>query len=552
MNNLKFISENEDGYRIGNYMVLFGSNNQRDLTNEFFTAKTDFESAYTRSGFLHLDWEHGLADDRHEPGRDDVLGFVDWKTAKVDDNGLFVERVLSRSARYAREILELIQAGVIGSSSEAVGRDVVKSADGEILRWPLMRDALTVTPAEPRMITENVLRTLKTLSADVPAVKTALGAIGGESIAGVGTNADTTKTIIKETNPMSDDTTTLTATSADDIAQIVLDKLADLPALKTIAPATDSISADTAKNFVKSFDFYLRTGETDAAVKAMSEGTPAAGGFLVPDLYANEIVEARNDLSIMRAAGARQISISGTDSFRVPSMTNSAAAVLTAENALFDEKEPTFGEIEFKPYKYTRITKVSDELLADSRFDVFGQILAPDVSNAFAQAENSAFGVGTGTAQPQGVVTGSSLGKTAASATAITADELIDLQHSLAAPYRQNAVWLMNDSTLAVIRKLKSAVSGDYLLQPGTSAGMPATLLGRPVYTLNTMPTIATGQKTVLFGDMSYFWIIDFGGVYAKRLDELYAANGQVGFRWYARFDSHVMLGSAIKHLIQA
>jgi HK97 family phage major capsid protein len=231
-------------------------------------------------------------------------------------------------------------------------------------------------------------------------------------------------------------------------------------------------------------------------------------------------------------------------------MTDSAAAVLTAEAASFDEKEPTFGEVTFVPYKYTKLVKASDETLNDSRIPIM-DIVGQDATQAFAAAENAAFTTGTGSSQPQGVVTGASAGVTAAATGAITADEVIGLYHSLADLYRMNAVWMMNDATLKAIRVLKDTTN-QYLWSPGLATGEPSTLLGRPVYINNSMATMATGVKSVLFGDMSYYWIADFSGMEMKRLNELYAANGQVGFTWYSRFDAHVMLSAAIKVITQA
>lgn len=304
----------------------------------------------------------------------------------------------------------------------------------------------------------------------------------------------------------------------------------------------------------KAFRHYMFTGDRSqiAAAKAtMNETTAGQGGYLVPTLYSNEIVQALKEGSILRLAGAKVLSVAGTNSFKVPTLANTTRAVKTAESAAFNQAEPTLGEVTFAPIKYTRLSKVTDELLADSRFDVFSQIIAPDAANAFILGENDDFTVGDGSGDPQGVVVGSSLGKAAAGATAITADEVIDLFHSLSYLYRPNAVWMMNDATLGYVRKLKDS-TGQYLWQPGLANGQPPTILGRPVFTNNNMATIATGAKTVLFGDMSYFWIADFGQLEMRRLDELYAGTGEVGFRWFQRYDAHVMLSAAIKHLIQA
>ena len=124
-NSLKTLQKTEDELRVGNYLALFGG---EDLTGEHFTENTDFESNYTKTGMLYEDWEHGLDyGDPESPQRDDILGYVDWKTAVKDERGLWVERVLSRRNEYINYLEELIEAGYIGTSSEAVGGKVRKT-----------------------------------------------------------------------------------------------------------------------------------------------------------------------------------------------------------------------------------------------------------------------------------------------------------------------------------------------------------------------------------------------------------------------------------------
>lgn len=164
-NELKAVSRTADELRVANYIILFGG---RDLTGEFFTAKTLIESSYTKSGILHVDFEHGLDPDGVGMDRHEVLGFVDWKTARIDDVGVFVERALNRQARYMGKIEELIDHGVIGTSSESIRGKVQKTAEGEIVEWPLVRDSLTFTPAEPRMLRGNALQAAKSLHEAFP------------------------------------------------------------------------------------------------------------------------------------------------------------------------------------------------------------------------------------------------------------------------------------------------------------------------------------------------------------------------------------------------
>lgn len=177
MNHLKAISKTDSELRVGNYMVLFGG---KDLVGEFFTKDTVFKSGYTDLGMLYVDFEHGMDPDRIGNDQDCVLGVVDWKSAKVDDTGIYVERILARQAQYMEFIEELIDAGVMGTSSQAIYGKTTKKSGGEIIEWPLMRDSLTVTPMEPRMLGENALRAAKSLHAVFPNAKSLARACGVE------------------------------------------------------------------------------------------------------------------------------------------------------------------------------------------------------------------------------------------------------------------------------------------------------------------------------------------------------------------------------------
>ena len=169
-NALKAVSRTPDELRVANYIVLFegrdlegvGSDsvNADGSLGEHFTKHTDLESFYTRTGAVLMDWEH----QQGELG-DEVLGVVDWKTARVDDKGVFAERVLNRRNRYVQWLDELgwFDDGTLGTSSQADPTGVQKAEDGQITHWPLMRDTITVSPMEPRMLHGNQLQAFKGL-----------------------------------------------------------------------------------------------------------------------------------------------------------------------------------------------------------------------------------------------------------------------------------------------------------------------------------------------------------------------------------------------------
>ena len=203
-------------------------------------------------------------------------------------------------------------------------------------------------------------------------------------------------------------------------------------------------------------------------------------------------------------------------------------------------------------YKLATMIKVSEELLNDGVFDIAAYI-ATEFARRIGAAEEEAFFTGNGTGKPTGILNatgGAELGVTTAGATAITMDEVMDLFYSLRSPYRRNANFLMNDATVKALRKLKNA-SGDYIWQPSVTAGAPDTILNRPVYTSAFMPTIAGGAKSILFGDLGYYWVADREGRSFKRLNELYAPTGQVGFLASERVDGKLILPEAVKVLQQ-
>ena len=192
--------------------------------------------------------------------------------------------------------------------------------------------------------------------------------------------------------------------------------------------------------------------------------------------------------------------------------SHGSAAWLDEEDAL-TESDEVFGQTSLSAYKLGTFLKVSDELLNDSVFDLPSYI-STEFARRIGAKEEEAFFVGDGSGKPTGIFAatgGAQTGVTAASSTAITADELIDLFYSLKSPYRRKAVWVMNDSTVKAIRKLKDN-QGQYLWQPSLTAGAPDLLLGKPVRTSAYMPAIAADAKTVAFGDFSYYWIADRQG----------------------------------------
>ena len=287
-----------------------------------------------------------------------------------------------------------------------------------------------------------------------------------------------------------------------------------------------------------------------SVLNALQEGTDSEGGYLVPDEFERTLVEALEEENVFRTL-AHVIRTSSGDR-KIPVVASKGSASWVDEEGAYQESDDAFSQVSIGAYKLGTMIKVSEELLADSVFDLEAYISKEFARRIGAREEESFFN-GDGKGKPLGILAaagGAEVGVTAASATAITADEVIDLFYSLKAPYRKNAVWLLNDATVKQIRKLKDT-TGQYLWQPSLVAGTPDTILGRPVKTSAFMPTAVAGAKTIAFGDFKYYWIADRQGGTFKKLSELFAATGQVGFMGIQRVDGKLILPEAIKVLQQ-
>lgn len=283
-------------------------------------------------------------------------------------------------------------------------------------------------------------------------------------------------------------------------------------------------------------------------LNALQVGTDSEGGYLVPDEFEHTLVEALEEENIFRSM-AKIIQTASGDR-KIPVVASKGTASWVDEEGAIPESDDAFGQVSIGAYKLATMIKVSEELLNDSVFNLESYI-AREFARRIGAKEEESFFIGDGTGKPTGIFNstgGAELGVTAASATAITVDEIMDLFYSLKSPYRKNAVFVMNDSTVKAIRKLKDG-NGQYLWQPSITAGQPDTILNRPVKTSAYVPAIAAGAKTIAFGDFGYYWVADRQGRSFQRLNELYAATGQVGFKATQRVDGKLILPEAIKVL---
>jgi len=296
------------------------------------------------------------------------------------------------------------------------------------------------------------------------------------------------------------------------------------------------------------FRHWLRTGDR-TELRALEVGTASEGGNIVDDEMAAAIVEKADEMSFVR--GLSNVMASSSD-VKIPVESTRLAAVVKAEEAAYAETDPAWGQITLGSYKLTTLTKVSEELLYDSEFDLGGW-LSRAFGRAFGLGEDQLFLTGSGSGEPTGILNEGGVGNvTATSATDITADELISCYHTLAPEYRNgNVAWVMNDSTAKEIRQLKDTTN-QYLWQPGLQVGTPDVLMGKPVYTNSNVAATATGNIAAAICNFDYFTIVDRGRIAVQRLDELYAGNGQIGFRAYSRLDGRLTQDAACATITMA
>lgn len=271
---------------------------------------------------------------------------------------------------------------------------------------------------------------------------------------------------------------------------------------------------------------------------ALTIGTDSEGGYLVPDEYEKKLVEALEEEVFFRNLATL------INPCRLTLGCNDWDLAVTARCL-----DDSFGQTTISAFKLATMIKVSDELLNDSVFNI-EQYISREFGRRIGTKEEEAFFIGDGKGKPTGIfnATGGAETGVTSTGTSITFDDVMDLYYSLRAPYRNKAVWLLNDSTVKAIRKLKDG-NGNYIWQPSVREGEPDKILNRPYRTSIYVPELAAGNRVMAFGDYSYYWIADRQGRSFKRLNELYATTGQVGFLASERVDGKLILSEAVKTL---
>jgi len=514
------------------YLVLgmpFGGQfNGRDSDGQTFTANTDAWLSPEKE--IPVTYYHGFGPDSPDTWQDvpAVIGVA--KFDHTDSKGFWFNVKLDETETLTSRITG-VKSDVVRASSGAVGHLVRYNDDGEITTWPLGELALFDT---------NEWRK--------PANDYAVFNAKGEGITEVKAEAETQAVTVDESPEQIK--TELTQESEimeeeiekkeiekkeididalvkrfEDRVEARLEKLVNAPPINAPAVIKAENLGDPDPN--RAFAHYLRTGERVKGLKAaMGEDTAGVGGYLVPDDFYAGIVEKRNELSIPRRAGATILQTS-RDVLNIPIEATSQTyfAQSAHDMAAVNEDEPTIGQATATVFDFTKLVKVSEDLLEDSAANL-NQFLANSFGRWMAMTENRNALIGAGTTAPQGVTVGGTAALTFDDTNSIAAAEIPELYHKLAGQYRDNAVWTMNDDTLGMLRGLSSSSVFTF----GAHEINDESIMGKRVFTSTYMPKYSTTKyKSIVFGDWSMYALVERKGLTIRRLNELYAGNRQVG-----------------------
>lgn len=304
----------------------------------------------------------------------------------------------------------------------------------------------------------------------------------------------------------------------------------------------------------------LRQGVSDPEVRMQTTtgGAGAAGGYTVPTELQNRLIESmkawgpmydEDICTVMNTTGGNPIDIPTIDDTAMTAEPHTEGGAVTDDGG----KDATFGKKTLNAFSFdTEWVKFSWELAQDSIFN-FETLLGGLLGKRLGRTANTQLTVGAGgTTGPNGIVTASTLGKTAVATAAITYDEVIDLVHSVDPAYRQSPKvrFMFNDNTLAALRKLKDGENRYIWTAGDVQNGIPGTILGYRYSINQAMDSLAAAKKVMLFGDFGAYFVRKVGGIVMFVARERFAPD--IGLLGLARFDGELGDTAAVKHLITA
>ncbi len=512
--------------RVGGYLVRFSTAEDPDLTNDFFTKDTDLHFPPE----MPVLYNHGL--DKTLKKR--VIGRA---TVTVDNAGAWAEAQLNLRDEYEKEIYKLVEAGKLGYSSGALSHLVEREPAGKaafIKSWFIGEVSLTPTPAEPR----NSVVSLKSLipgEAALPIDEKETSIHQGENK--MEETIDVKALIAAEFKAMKDAEAAEAARKQEiedaraEGARQAVEELKSKKLLKSSEYHTTEKTSDSDDG-VGAFKSWMQTGkenseliEPDSTFLSIKTSgvwnvtTGAEGGYLVPDPLLNRIIAKRDLASWVRQAPCSYFT-TDADHLLIPvEDTRHADFVVTSESAAYSND--TTGNVAQKDLallKYTKEIRVSEEFLSARNSNWEGWL-----ANVLARAE-----AGTENAIATANVldgSGATAGTAAGSSTTLTAAELARLVGSLTNGYNVNGEvgFLMKNATKWYLKGLTGSTF-NFIATP--AAG---DFFGYPAYVSDDMPAMTSGLYSTVFGNFTYFGVVEKPGMLVQRNPYLYMASGQVG-----------------------
>jgi HK97 family phage major capsid protein len=596
-NALKTVGKTDDELRVANYIVLFGG---RDLTSfasgrgiapnpdgslgEFFSERTDFESDYTKTGMLYVDFEHSLDPDGLGIGSDDVLGYVDWKTAKKDERGLFVERVLLRRQKYVQFLEELIDAGLIGNSSETIRGKAKRTDEGEIIAWPLKRDTLTVNPMEPRMLSGNQLQAVKALADVMPEFKSLL--IPSDAAQDDKEDRDAAKSakenIEMEANEIktalgefkSELLTELKAEAATAAKAAVTEVLDNLPEVKAKMNGKVQVTEDEAdrpfknvaeqllavKNLsagrvdprmkriqAKSLEWMAGAPDEAKALLGSNEIIPSQGEFLLEPTISAEFLKPLHEegpltgLARRMPVGPNSINgwINGVDetSRAAGSRWGGVRGYWLSAGDTMTASQPKFKRINWELNQLAVLQYATDNMLRDAA--LMDSVIRQSALEELKFMVNDAFMRGSGAGQPKGVLNGGAvLSVTRTDANNVDHADITRMVARINPDAYARMVWLASPNVMPEIDTLNFTAGSTGILSPYVTYGANGvtSLRGRPVIYNEFSPSLGAVGDLLLWDPADYLYWEGAGVEGASSIHVQFLTN-QTVFRFIYRVD---------------
>ena len=312
-----------------------------------------------------------------------------------------------------------------------------------------------------------------------------------------------------------------------------------------LSTETEEKHGRASSSYAKDMLVALRSGFKRIS-NILEEGKDENGGYLVPEEWDSRLIDKLTEENIFRSL-ATTITTSGEHKINIAATKPAAAWIEEGQALSFGEA--TFDQVVLDAHKLHVAIKVTEELLYDNAFNLESYII-DQFGKALGNAEEDAFLNGDGKNKPLGIFAATGGGEVSVTltGTALKTDDILTLIYSLKRPYRKNAAFILNDATLAALRKLKDNNQA-YIWQPSYQAGEPDRLCGYPVKTSDFCPVLETGKAGVAFGDFSYYNIGDRGTRSFQELRELFAGNGMVGYVAKERVDGKLILPEAVQIL---